>query len=157
MRKIVVSAIIATACLIGPAAASANHHACPQVTTSSGGNAEVARKDCSPVYVPYPVGGPKSPLPSGANQNTGLPLPAAQTPTPPNLSESIPGQQSPPDSLGCAGPDLSPIRKETLQPTLGTPTNSDPADPYNCAPYKQSASTKTSGPVKTQVSAGGSA
>jgi len=143
--------------LIAPVTARANHHACPQVTTSSSGNAEIARKDCSPVYVPYPVGGPKSPLPAGANRNTGAPLPAAQTPRPPDLSKSIPGQENPPDSLGCAGPDLSPVRTQVLQPALGQPNNSDPADPYNCKPYKQSASLKTSGPVKAKVGAGASA
>ena len=40
----------------------------------------VARKTCAPTYVPYPIGGPKSPLVSGANQTVPLYLPGIQTP-----------------------------------------------------------------------------
>lgn len=135
MRKIV-AAMVAFAALAAPGLAAANHHACPQVTTG-GQNVDVSRKDCSPVYVPYPLGGPKSPLPAGANQNVPLPtsrlgsLPPLQTPYP--MTRPLPGQNSPPDPLGCYGPDLSFVNKGILAPTLGKPRNSDPADPYNCS------------------------
>lgn len=131
VRKIV-AAMVAFAALAAPGLAAANHHACPQVTTG-GQNVDVSRKDCSPVYVPYPLGGPKSPLPAGANQNVPLPtsrlgsLPPLQTPYP--MTRPLPGQNSPPDPLGCYGPDLSFVNKGILVPTLGKPRNSDPADP----------------------------
>jgi hypothetical protein len=126
-----VFAAMAIAVVVAPGTALANHHACPQVTTATTGGADVSRKDCSPVYVPYPVGGPKSPLPSGAYQSTGLPLPAVQTPYP-DLSPS--DDNNPPDVLGCYGPDLGGPTRTIVQPLLGTPQNSDPADPYVCPP-----------------------
>lgn len=131
--KRIVGILVVLAVLLAPSMALANHHACPQVTTG-GKNVDVSRKDCSPVYVPYPVGGPKSPLPAGANQNVPLPtstlgsLPPLQTPVP-----NTAGNQNPPDPAGCAGPDLSFVNKGILAPTLGKPRNSDPADPYNCS------------------------
>lgn len=124
-------ATLVAAVIVVPSTALANHHACPQVTTTTAGGVDVARKDCSPVYVPYPIGGPKSPLPSGAYQSTGLPLPAAQTPYP-DLS---PGDDNnPPDVLGCYGPDLGGPTRTIVQPLLGTSQNSDAGDPYVCPP-----------------------
>lgn len=137
MRRALISVVVTIGALGAfPVAALANHHACPQVTTG-GRNVDVSRKDCSPVYVPYPIGGPKSPLPAGANQNVPLPtkqlasLPPLQTPYP--QTQPLPGQNSPPDPLGCAGPDLSFVNKGILARVLGKPRNSDPADPYNCS------------------------
>jgi hypothetical protein len=153
MRRIAVLAAALTALAVLPGRALANHHACPQVTITQG-DVNVARKDCSPVYVPYPVGGPKSPLPPGANivlppvvagcqsqgiGNGGITCPAGSlvyiptitTPYPPFAP--LPGQGSPSDPLGCYGPDLSFVQKLYLTPILGQPRGSDPADPYNCS------------------------
>lgn len=133
------AALVAAVCAL-PSSALANHHACPQVTTTAVGGVDVARKDCTPFYVPYPVGGPKSPLPSGAYQSTGLPLPVLSTPYPDLSPES---DDNPPDVLGCLGPDLSGPRKQIYQPILGTSQNSDGTDPYVCPPF--------SSPVRIQV------
>lgn len=157
MRRTAVAVSLVAACALAvPMSASANHHACPQVNTSNSGDLNLTRKDCSPVYVPYPVGGPSSPLPAGANQQTGLPLPALQTPTPPDLSNTIPGQQNPPDPLGCAGPSFAPVR-QSLQGALGNPQGSSPSDPYNCSPITQSARAGGSGAVPANGSASASA
>lgn len=129
--KLALAAAVSVSAFAGlPSAALANHHACPQLTTS-GNNVDVSRKDCLPVYAPYPVGGPKSPLPAGANTKAPVPLPSIQTPYP--KFQPLPGQEAPPDPLGCQGPDLSGINKGVVAPVLGRPRNSDPADPYNCS------------------------
>lgn len=134
MRRIlIVTVALAAAVIAAPSTALANHHACPQLTSTSAGGVDVSRKSCSPVYVPYPVGGPKSPLPSGANLGSGLPLPAIRTPYP----DLAPGEgTNPPDVLGCYGPDLGAATRTTVQPLLGTPTNGDPPDPYVCPPSR---------------------
>ncbi|MDA0172932.1 hypothetical protein OJ998_27775 [Solirubrobacter taibaiensis] len=121
--------VIAGALLLVPGQARANHHACPQVTVTPNANGtstiNVARKNCAPTYVPYPIGGPKSPLISGVNQTVPLYLPGIQTPLVPDL-----GQWgdiiTPPysDPLNDAGPDLS-----CLKPNLGTPQGGDPPIP----------------------------
>jgi hypothetical protein len=91
LRRIAGSVLVAGALLLVPSAAQANHHACPQVTIAPNGDGtstiNVARKNCAPTYVPYPIGGPKSPLISGANQTVPLYLPGIQTPTPPDLGQ----------------------------------------------------------------------
>src|ERR1700761_2342152 len=69
MRRIAVLAAALVALAVLPGKALANHHACPQITivpSAAGDVVNVARKDCSPAYAVYPVGGPKSPLPPGA-------------------------------------------------------------------------------------------
>jgi hypothetical protein len=129
LRRIAGPALVAGALFLAPEAAQANHHACPQVTTIPNGDGtttiNVARKNCAPTYVPYPIGGPKSPLISGANQTVPLYLPGIQTPLLPDL-----GQWgdivTPPysDPLNDAGPDLS-----CLKPNLGTPQGGDPPIP----------------------------
>jgi hypothetical protein len=123
MPLVIAPAIAAVALL--PAAASANHHACPVVTTTPNANGtttvNVARKNCAPTYVPYPIGGPKSPLVSGANQTIPIYLPGIQTPQLPDLGQwgdiITPAYSDP---LNDAGPDLSCVR-----PNLGTPTGGD--------------------------------
>ena len=66
LRRIAGPALVAGALLLVPGSAQANHHACPQVTTIPNEDGtttiNVARKNCAPTYVPYPIGGPKSPL-----------------------------------------------------------------------------------------------
>lgn len=131
-------AALATCALVVPATASANHHACPQLTTTPTGaanqstNIDVSRKDCSPFYVPYPIGGPKSPLPPGANYTIPFALPAGQINTA-NLLAAVGVKAGPDDQafdlLGSVGPDFSQIR-----PNLGTPQDSDPANPYPPSP-----------------------
>ena len=91
LRRFVAPAILAGTVLLAPAPARANHHACPQVTTIPHADGtttiNVARKNCAPTYVPYPIGGPKSPLISGANLTVPLYLPGIQTPLPPDLGQ----------------------------------------------------------------------
>ena len=129
MKRRALAAASITAALAFAAPASANHHACPQVTTTPHADGtttvNVARTNCAPTYVPYPVGGPKSPLISGANQTVPLYLPGIQTPRAPDL-----GQWgdiiTPPysDPLNDAGPDLS-----CVKPDLGRPVGGDPPIP----------------------------
>jgi len=129
LRRFCGSALVAGTLLLAPGSAQANHHACPQVTTipNSDGTTtiNVARKNCAPTYVPYPIGGPKSPLVSGANQTVPLYLPGIQTPLPPDLGQwgdiITPAYSDP---LNDAGPDLS-----CLRPNLGQPTGGDPPIP----------------------------
>jgi hypothetical protein len=129
LRRFIGPAVLAGALLCVPGTAHANHHACPQVTTIPNPDGtttiNVARKNCAPTYVPYPIGGPKSPLISGTNQKVPLYLPGIQTPLLPDL-----GQWgdiiTPPfsDPLNDAGPDLS-----CLRPNLGQPQGGDPPIP----------------------------
>jgi hypothetical protein len=128
LRHVVAPALIAGSLLV-PAAAQANHHACPQITTIPNANGtttiNVARKNCAPTYVPYPLGGPKSPLISGANQTVPLYLPGIQTPRLPDLGawgDIVTPAYS--DPLNDAGPDLS-----CLKPNLGKPSGGDPPIP----------------------------
>jgi hypothetical protein len=126
-------ALAATAVSIGVLVAAvpahANHHACPVVSTipNSDGTTtvNVARKNCAPTYVPYPIGGPKSPLISGANQTLPIYLPAMSTPQPPDLGQwgdiITPAYSDP---LNDAGPDLS-----CVKPNLGRPQGGDPPIP----------------------------
>lgn len=127
------SALAAAAVTVGLLAvadpAQANHHACPVISTIPNGNGtttvNVARKNCAPTYVPYPIGGPKSPLISGANQTLPIYLPALSTPQLPDLGQwgdiTTPAYSDP---LNDAGPDLS-----CVKPNLGTPTGGDPPIP----------------------------
>ena len=129
LRRFVGPALVAGALLLVPGQAQANHHACPQVTITPNDDGtstiNVARKNCAPTYVPYPIGGRKSPIITGANQTVPLYLPGIQTPLVPDL-----GQWgdiiTPPysDPLNDAGPDLS-----CLRPNLGTPQGGDPPIP----------------------------
>ena len=129
LRRFVGPALVAGALLLVPGQAQANHHACPQVTITPNDDGtstiNVARKNCAPTYVPYPIGGPKSPIITGVNQTVPLYLPGIQTPLVPDL-----GQWgdiiTPPysDPLNDAGPDLS-----CLRPNLGTPQGGDPPIP----------------------------
>src|ERR1700754_5079758 len=129
LRRIAGPALVAGALLLAPGSAQANHHACPQVTIIPNGDGtstiNVARKNCAPTYVPYPIGGPKSPLITGANQTVPIYLPGLQTPTPPDLGQwgdiLTPAYSDP---LNDAGPDLS-----CLRPNLGTPQGGDPPIP----------------------------
>jgi len=115
LRRFVGPALVAGALLLVPGQAQANHHACPQVTITPNDDGtstiNVARKNCAPTYVPYPIGGPKSPVITGVNQTVPLYLPGIQTPLVPDL-----GQWgdiiTPPysDPLNDAGPDLSCLR-----------------------------------------------
>src|SRR5262245_29453684 len=126
-------AFAAAAVVLGVLAAAgpaqANHHACPVVSTQPNGDGtttvNVARKNCAPTYVPYPIGGPKSPLISGANQTLPIYLPALSTPQPPDLGQwgdiITPAYSDP---LNDAGPDLS-----CLRPNLGKPQGGDPPIP----------------------------
>jgi hypothetical protein len=126
-------ALAAAAASVGVLAAAvpahANHHACPVVSTIPNGDGtttvNVARKNCAPTYVPYPIGGPKSPLISGANQTLPIYLPALSTPQPPDLGQwgdiLTPAYSDP---LNDAGPDLSCVR-----PNLGRPSGGDPPIP----------------------------
>lgn len=125
---LVLAAAIAAAALV-PATASANHHACPQITTTPNADGtttiNVARKNCAPTYVPYPIGGPKSPVISGANQTIPIYLPGIQTPLLPDLGrwgDIITPAYS--DPLNDAGPDLS-----CVKPDLGRPQGGDPPIP----------------------------
>ncbi len=129
LRRFVGPVLITGALLCAPGAAHANHHACPQVTTIPNPDGtttiNVARKNCAPTYVPYPIGGPKSPLVSGANQTVPLYLPGIQTPLLPDLGQW--GDILTPafsDPLNDAGPDLS-----CLRPNLGQPQGGDPPIP----------------------------
>ena len=129
LHRLAGSALVAGALLLVPATARANHHACPQVTTIPNPDGtttiNVARKNCAPTYVPYPIGGPKSPLVSGANQTVPIYLPGLQTPLPPDLGQwgdiITPAYSDP---LNDAGPDLS-----CLRPDLGRPQGGDPPIP----------------------------
>jgi hypothetical protein len=110
LRRIAGSVLVAGALLLVPSAAQANHHACPQVTITPNADGtstiNVARKNCAPTYVPYPIGGPKSPLISGANQ-------------------TVP--------LNDAGPDLSCLRPNRGTPQGGDPPIPSPGsaqDPF---------------------------
>ena len=107
----------------------ANHHACPQVTITPNDDGtstiNVARKNCAPTYVPYPIGGPQ--VADHHGRQPDRPAVPAGIPTPlvPDL-----GQWgdiiTPPysDPLNDAGPDLS-----CLRPNLGTPQGGDPPIP----------------------------
>jgi hypothetical protein len=129
-RRLVVPAIAAAAAFAAvPSVAQANHHACPQITTIPNANGtttiNVARKNCAPTYVPYPIGGPKSPVVTGANQTIPIHLPGIQTPLLPDLGRW--GDITTPafsDPLNDAGPDLSCVR-----PDLGRPVGGDPPIP----------------------------
>lgn len=123
MRRLLIGGTLLAA-LAWPAGASANHHACP-VATSQNGQVVVQRYNCVDVLVPYPVGGPKSPAPCGANVSDPLPAslqPNFSTPIPPNLAGDY-GDVIQLDPLAPYGPDLS-----MLRPNLGPcpPTGTGP-------------------------------
>jgi hypothetical protein len=130
LRRFTSSAVlVAGMLLLVPGPARANHHTCPQVTVKPNADGtstiNVARRNCTPTYVPYPIGGPKSPLISGVSQTVPIYLPHLQTPALPDLGQwgdiLTPAYSDP---LNDAGPDLS-----CLKPNLGTPQGGDPPIP----------------------------
>ena len=92
------------------------------ITTYANGTVNVDRKDCAPIFVPYPIGGPKSALPPGANLTLPIPIPHPELKTPSPEDLGI-GEQSLLflDPLSDSGPDFA-----CLRPNLGNPDNSDP-------------------------------
>ncbi len=69
----------------------------------------------------------RTPCPSGSL----IAVPTVVTPYP--YFQPLPGQEAPPDPLGCYGPDFSFVQKQILKQVLGSPRGSDPADPYSCS------------------------
>ena len=117
---------VATTVLGLAGSSSANHHACPVVTTYADGTVNVDRKGCMPVFVPNLIGGPKSALPPGANLTLPIPipLPELETPAPEDLGVGEMDLLPPIDPLSDSGPDFA-----CLRPNLGAPDDSDPPVP----------------------------
>ena len=65
-RPLLVAAAVTAAATVAAPAAQANHHACPVLRVKDGDTLSWSRNNCLNQHALYPIGGPKSPLPSGA-------------------------------------------------------------------------------------------
>ena len=65
-RPLLVAAAVTAAAAVAAPGARANHHACPVLRVKDGDTLSWSRNNCLNQHALYPIGGPKSPLPSGA-------------------------------------------------------------------------------------------
>ena len=128
-RPLLVAAAVTAAAAVAAPAAQANHHACPVLRVKDGDTLSWSRNNCLNQHALYPIGGPKSPLPSGAA------IPIADipgdvmlvTPELPNLGAQ--GDLFPAmDPLNDYGPSFACIR-----PNLGSDPD-NPGDPPTPGP-----------------------